>query len=95
MKKYITMYLDSAPKIFDKMSQYLTEKNFDQLRIAAHSLKPQSEYMGLKELKETLDEIEQNINGEEYEKIPELLNMAYKLNEASTSKLKQFIKASH
>ena len=40
MKRYISLYLDVAPKTFEEMQRNLTNGDWEQLRINAHSLKP-------------------------------------------------------
>lgn len=58
MKKYINMFLDIAPKSVADMERYNAEKKFDELKVVAHSLKPQVSYMGIKHLETTIKEIE-------------------------------------
>jgi|APTNR8051073442_1049403.scaffolds.fasta_scaffold68305_1 HPt (histidine-containing phosphotransfer) domain-containing protein len=58
MKKYINMFLDIAPKSVAEMEQYNADKDFDRLKVVAHSLKPQVSYMGIKHLETTIKEIE-------------------------------------
>ena len=58
MQRYIRMYLNTAPKILRKMEQCLQQEDWEQLRIHAHSLKPQTDYMGIAELKGVLVQIE-------------------------------------
>lgn len=49
MSKYINMFLENAPKLLDNIDRALLAKDFPSLKIAAHSLKPQLSYMGVKE----------------------------------------------
>lgn len=49
MKKYINMFLDNAPRLLKNMDEALESSDFPSLKIAAHSLKPQLTYMGVKE----------------------------------------------
>ncbi len=58
MKKYISMFLDIAPKSIAEMEQYHKEQDYDRLKVVAHSLKPQVSYMGIKHLETTIKEIE-------------------------------------
>jgi signal transduction histidine kinase/CheY-like chemotaxis protein/HPt (histidine-containing phosphotransfer) domain-containing protein len=48
-RKYIGMFLENAPKLLAKIDNALAAKDFAALKIAAHSLKPQMSYMGIKE----------------------------------------------
>ena len=49
MKKYVGMFLDNAPRLLANMQRALAEKDFGGIKIAAHSMKPQLSYMGVKE----------------------------------------------
>jgi signal transduction histidine kinase/CheY-like chemotaxis protein/HPt (histidine-containing phosphotransfer) domain-containing protein len=49
MSKYINMFLENAPKLLDNIDRALLANDFPSLKIAAHSLKPQLSYMGVKE----------------------------------------------
>jgi len=62
MQKYIGMFLDNAPRLLQTIDQTLMAKDFPALRIAAHSLKPQLSYMGVKEEVSHIFLIEQTAN---------------------------------
>ena len=49
MRKYIGMFLENAPKLLATINRSLPEKDYSAIKIAAHSLKPQMSYMGIKE----------------------------------------------
>src|SRR5690606_25470585 len=49
MNKYISMFLDNAPKLLHNIKTALQEQDYPAVKIAAHSLKPQLSYMGVKE----------------------------------------------
>ncbi len=49
MEKYIRMFLTNAPRLLGEIRQGLAEKKPETIQIAAHSLKPQLGYMGVKE----------------------------------------------
>ncbi|MBA3829791.1 MAG: tetratricopeptide repeat protein [Taibaiella sp.] len=49
MSKYIGMFLENAPRLLTNVEQAVTTNNLEALKIAAHSLKPQMSYMGIKE----------------------------------------------
>ncbi len=49
MKKYIGMFLENAPRLLSQIDEALSKKDFPTMKIAAHSLKPQLTYMGVKE----------------------------------------------
>lgn len=58
MKKYISMFLDIAPKSIADMEMMNKEGRYDELKVVAHSLKPQVSYMGIKHLETSIKEIE-------------------------------------
>lgn len=60
MKKYINMFLDNAPKLLDNIDKALVIKDYPTIKIAAHSLKPQLSYMGVKEEVSKIFMIEQS-----------------------------------
>lgn len=91
MKRYIDIYLNIAPETFQKMEQDINNKDWEQLRIKAHSLKPQADYMGIQGLKAVLVDIEKNVLEEKFEKIHELYEKASAIHFESTPLLKSFI----
>ena len=48
-QKYIGMFLENAPKLLDSIDRAMLIKDYPTIKIAAHSLKPQLSYMGIKE----------------------------------------------
>ena len=63
MKRYIQLYLNIAPSTIQKMGQNIMDEDWVQLRINAHSLKPQADYMGIPLLKEALVKLETEAEG--------------------------------
>ena len=61
IKRYISMYLATAPDILERMKKNLDAQNWSDLGINAHSLKPQTDFMGIVTLKNKLIEIENNL----------------------------------
>ncbi len=47
--KYIGMFLENGPRLLQTIKAALTEKDYEKLKVAAHSMKPQLSYMGVKE----------------------------------------------
>lgn len=92
MKRYISLYLDVAPKTIVKMQQNLQAKDWEQLRINAHSLKPQVDFMGLGELKEKLVRIEEAVKSNKLDNISQLLNDVQRMHSQSEAALNLVIK---
>ncbi len=91
MKRYLTLYLDVAPKTFAEMQRNLNDKDWEQLRINAHSLKPQADFMGIASLKEALIQIEEAVKNNHLEGIDKLLNESHTLSSDSEIILKQLL----
>jgi HPt (histidine-containing phosphotransfer) domain-containing protein len=49
VQKYVGMFLENGPKLMQQVEDALAAKDYATLKIAAHSLKPQLSYMGVKE----------------------------------------------
>jgi hypothetical protein len=54
------MFLDNAPKLLENIDKALVIKDYPTIKIAAHSLKPQLSYMGVKEEVSKIFMIEQS-----------------------------------
>jgi HPt (histidine-containing phosphotransfer) domain-containing protein len=93
MKRYITMYLSTAPEIFERMNENIAQENWSDLAINAHSIKPQADFMGIKSLKKILIEIENGVKIGEYENLKGLSQKAFDIHKKSqiilSEKLKQ------
>lgn len=72
--KYIGMFLENAPRLLERINVSLAEQDFESLKIAAHSLKPQLSYMGVKEEVSNIFLIEQIAGQEAHRKrLPQLV----------------------
>lgn len=88
MKKYISMYLKIAPETFSRMHQNVQDRNWADLAINAHSLKPQAEYMGLSQLKGLLIQIEQHAKKGQVKRLPNLFQQSLQAHEKGVKALK-------
>lgn len=93
MKRYINIYLAIAPGTFEQMEQHVIDQDWEQLRIKAHSLKPQADYMGIPKLKAVLVEIEQSIYEAKFERLFALFEKASAIHTESLPFLKAFTDA--
>ncbi len=76
MQKYISMFLDNAPKLLSSIDAAMETKDYPSVKIAAHSLKPQLSYMGVKEEVSNILLIEQSAgSSSQQEKLPELIKL--------------------
>lgn len=91
MKRYISLYLEVAPKTFAEMQRNLKNKDWEQLRINAHSLKPQADFMGITGLKEELNKIEEAVKTNHLEVIENLLDNSISINIKSDFVLKEML----
>lgn len=91
MKRYITLYLNVAPKTFDEMQNNLKNSDWEQLRINAHSLKPQADFMGIDSLKKELVKIEDAVKMKNFSAIENLLKTSHKIPMDSEVILKELL----
>ena len=75
VQKYVGMFLENAPKLLDNIDRALAAKEYETIKIAAHSLKPQLSYMGVKEEVSNIFLIEKSA-GEHahFDTLPQLIN---------------------
>ena len=91
MKRYISLYLDVAPKTFAEMKRNLDNEDWEQLRINAHSLKPQADFIGIESLKEELIKIEEAVKANDFDDLENLLNTSLKIADDSGVILKEML----
>lgn len=91
MKRYISLYLAVAPKTFEEMQRNLENEDWEQLRINAHSLKPQSDFMGISALKNVLVKIEEAVKEEKFDDINNYFTLAKSISIDSTRSLKDIL----
>jgi HPt (histidine-containing phosphotransfer) domain-containing protein len=91
MKRYISLYLDVAPKTFEEMQRNLKDGDWEQLRINAHSLKPQADFMGVSSLKEELIKIEEAVKTNNFDVLENLFTTSLKIATDSEIILKEML----
>ena len=92
MIRYIEMYLKSTPKVIDDLHNEFEEKNWENLKLKAHSIKPQAQYMGVDDLRDTLIEIESIVkNNGDISRLEALIVRAKEINAMAMSELNEFI----
>lgn len=92
--KYIQMFLSNAPSMIDKINDARAAQDWAALKVAAHSLKPQMNYMGIKEEVSHIHQLEQlaaegNANNET--KIDELIANLHKVCKKAFEELQEII----
>ena len=58
MEVFISSYIKTAPSCISEIEKSLATKNWQQLKKAAHTFKPQVNYMGLTEIMPLMQEVE-------------------------------------
>ncbi len=91
MKRYISLYLDVLPKTFEEMKSNLKNAEWEQLRINAHSLKPQADFMGINSLKEGLIKIEEAVQIKNFNVLENLFTKSLKIATDSEIILKEML----
>ncbi len=89
MNKYIGMFLENGPRLVANVEQALEKKDYPTVKIAAHSLKPQLSYMGVKEEVSHIFLIEQTA-GEQahFERLPKLVENLKRICDKAFDELK-------
>lgn len=91
MKRYISLYLDVAQKTFEEMHRNFSNGDWEQLRINAHSLKPQADFMGISSLKDELINIEEAVKWNNYDDLESLLQSCLSLSKKADQELKKIV----
>lgn len=91
LARYITLYLEVAPATFKEMQRNLINKNWEQLRINAHSLNPQADFMGITSLKDELIKIEEAVKDNNPDIIENLVNSSLMISTQSEQMLQKFL----
>ena len=92
IKKYIEMYLKNTPDVIRDFQKEFSEKNFENLRLKAHSIKPQAKYFGIEVLEKILLEIESIIqNGDDIDKLQPLIKKANQINDEIITELNSIL----
>ncbi len=88
-QKYVGMFLENAPKLLENLERGLADKDYTAVKIAAHSLKPQLSYMGVKEDISNIFLIEQSAGATaHHDTLPELVNNLKRLCSKAFEELK-------
>jgi signal transduction histidine kinase/CheY-like chemotaxis protein/HPt (histidine-containing phosphotransfer) domain-containing protein len=90
MQKYITMFLENAPKLLSAIDNGLAVGDYNAIKIAAHSLKPQLSYMGVREEVSHIFMIEQAAGSSAHqEKLPEQIRSLHKVCQKAFEELRE------
>ncbi|MCB0696713.1 MAG: tetratricopeptide repeat protein [Chitinophagaceae bacterium] len=89
IQKYKGMFLENGPRLLNNIDEGLKNKDYPAIKIAAHSMKPQLSYMGVKEDISNIFLIEQTA-GEQahFERLPRLIEQLHKVCEKAFVELK-------
>ena len=94
MNKYINMFLENAPRVVSTIDEALRVKDYPSVKIAAHSLKPQLSYMGIKEEISHIFLIEQTAGeSAHFDRLPELVIDLKRVCEKAFKELKEAVGA--
>ncbi|MCC6185881.1 MAG: response regulator [Chitinophagaceae bacterium] len=92
-RKYINMFLENAPKLLSQLETGLVQKDYETIKIAAHSLKPQLSYMGVTEDVSNVFLLEQNANEKAHQNlIPGLIENVTKVCLKAFEELRDYVK---
>ena len=91
IRRYIKLYLEDAPETINRMRSNIADKNWADLAINAHSLKPKTDFMGISTLKEILIRIEDSVRQGEQEQLKTLFDQAHEINQRACEALEKEI----
>lgn len=90
MDKYKAMFMENGPRLLNNIDKGLEENDYPAVKIAAHSLKPQLSYMGVKEEVSNIFLIEQTAGQEaHFERLPELVANLHRVCQKAFEELKK------
>ena len=93
-KKYISIFLKNAPKLLLQMQNGFESNDLEMVKISAHSLKTQLNYMGVKEEYSHVQEIEQMASHEhKNEEIKSLIDNLQQICVQAFKELEDYIEA--
>jgi HPt (histidine-containing phosphotransfer) domain-containing protein len=93
MKIYISTFIVTAGPSLSSLKLCLLEKNWKRMKSVAHSYKPQVAYMGIGELVDKIQKIEDFAATEtNLEQLPELIHEVNLLSLLAIDELNQYIK---
>ncbi len=88
IKKYVNIYLKTAPSEVLKMANAIEVGDYHSIYRAAHGLKPQVMYMGIKSMEEMIRKIENNAkNNENLNELPNQIKIANTIFQQSFDEL--------
>ncbi len=94
LKYYIRIYLKTATRMFDELERNKDDISNEELYARAHSLKPQTKYVGIAGLTDLLIEIENGImKNQDRSEIIEKLVQAIHLNRLGMDELEAYLAA--
>jgi HPt (histidine-containing phosphotransfer) domain-containing protein len=92
LHRYLAMYLKTAPPAISEFQILLQQQNFEDLKLKAHSIKPQAHYLGISALKDVLAEMEAIIrdNGD-VNRLPLLVTEAERIGLAAEKEINSLL----
>ncbi len=90
MTRYVGMYLEGAPAMFDRLAGLQEAGDTDGLVVAAHSLRPQVHYMGAQALFDLLTVVETRARAEGAAACREAVPAAIALNATVMDELRSW-----
>jgi HPt (histidine-containing phosphotransfer) domain-containing protein len=92
----MTVFSEQTPTELDKLEQELKAKDWKSLRATAHKIKPSLAFMGIKELEETIKQIEEYADKEiNLVKLPEMIAKVKSVCESAMQELKEEMEMSN
>jgi signal transduction histidine kinase/DNA-binding NarL/FixJ family response regulator len=89
INKYVNMFLENGPRLLKQITEALAVGDFPTIKIAAHSMKPQLSYMGVKEDISHIFMIEQSAGESAHQdRLPQLVTNLIRVCEKAFEELR-------
>ena len=91
MRKYIAMYLETAPKNLELIRQAIATNDLAAVKRIAHQLKPHLRFMGMPDSSALAEKIEHLAAADILDELPELTSILHRTCEASFAELSEYL----
>ncbi len=92
----ISYFTDNTPKVLTSLKEEIQNQNWEQVRLIAHKFKPQVQYMGIHQISEVVEQVEQNAHKrEQLDQIWPMMQRIDKICLVAIEQLKAELKKMH
>jgi HPt (histidine-containing phosphotransfer) domain-containing protein len=86
----ITLFMEQTPQAIHEMEEDLAKKDWKALRGVAHKMRPSLTFVGLKEVEETVKQVEANADAQkDLDKLPDMVARIKEICDAAAKELQE------